>query len=174
MKRTRFAVPPRARWLAPLLGAAMLAATGGSACATELLTFQVEVDTLAAASGCGFPMTRHDRGTLVFVDRFVDGDLVLENAIFTHWTITFTNLDNGKSIDVRRAYLEQYVLLDDGAFRTMSAGMVSSLKVPGQGLVATNVGLIQVVFDSSEVPLSILVAGPHDGRINAYVCPGLA
>jgi hypothetical protein len=164
----------RAKWLASLLGAAMLATAAGAVNADEVLTFQEDVDTLAPVAGCPFPMTRRDRGTLVFVDRFVDGELVQENAAFTNWTITFTNTTNGRSVDVKRAYLEQFVLRDDGGFRTMSAGMVSALVLPATGLTAVNVGVILVAFDAAENPTSILVGGPHDGRINAFVCPAIA
>jgi hypothetical protein len=141
---------------------------------TDLLTFREPVDTVTEATGCPFAMTRRDRGTLVFTDRFVDGELVLENAVFTSWTITFTNTTNGRSIDVKRAYLEQFVLQEGGAFRTMSAGMIAGLVLPGVGVAAVNVGVILVTFDAGGNPTSVLVAGPHDGRINSFVCPAIA
>jgi hypothetical protein len=137
--------------------------------------FRVPVDQIQTLSVCGFPVLRHDEGTLIFQDSFDEnGNVLWENAIFSNWRITFTNPANNKSIASIRAYDERFVLNQDGSFRTISAGLVAQLVIPGQGLVAANVGVITAVFDSSGNLVSVLVAGEHDGAIAQFVCPYLA
>jgi hypothetical protein len=137
--------------------------------------YRVPVDQTQTLSVCGFPILRHDEGTLIFQDSFdSDGSVLWENAIFSNWRITFTNPANGKSLTSVRAYNERYVLYDDGSFQAMSAGLVAELVIPGQGLVAVNVGVITTTFDAAGSLTSILIAGEHDGGIARYVCPYLA
>ena len=137
--------------------------------------YRVPVDQTQNLFVCGFPILRHDQGTLIFQDSFDENDnVVWENAIFSNWRITFTNPANGKSLTSVRAYNERYVLYDDGSFQAMSAGLVAELIIPGQGLVAANVGVITATFDASGELVSILIAGQHDGGIAAFVCPYLA
>ena len=154
---------------------ALTPATTGFAAANSVLHFGVDVDQTQTLGVCGFSIVRQDVGTLQFVDRFdAAGNLALENAISTNWRITFTNPTNGKSVTSVRAYNEQFVQYDDGSFKAASAGLVAHLVVPGQGLVASNVGNISVIFDASGQPVSVLVAGEHDGAIAQFVCPYLA
>jgi len=136
--------------------------------------FRVPVDQTQTLSVCGFPILRHDEGTLIFQDSFdANGNVLWENAIFSNWRITFTNPANNKSLASVRAYNERFVLYDDGSFKVMSAGLVAQLVVPGQGQVAANVGVITTVFDVSGNLVSILIAGEHDGAITQFVCPYL-
>jgi len=154
---------------------ALVPAGSGFAASGSTLHFSVDVSQTQTVGVCGFPITREDEGTLQFVDRFDDaGNLVMENAIFTNWRITFTNPANGKSVSSTRAYNERFVQYDDGSFKTASAGLVAQLVVPGEGLVAANVGNIAVVFAPSGQPISVVVAGEHDGPIAKFVCPYLA
>jgi hypothetical protein len=157
--------------------AAVLAWTPASTgfAAGSAFHFSVDVDQTQTLGLCGFSIRREDVGTLQFVDRFdADGNLILENAIFTNWRITFTNPANGKSVTSIRAYNEQFVQYDDGSFKAVSAGLVAQLVVPGEGQVVSNVGIISVLFDSSAEPVSVLVAGEHDGPIAQFVCSYLA
>lgn len=145
------------------------------AATSTVIEFRVPVDQTQTLYTCGFPILRHDQGTLIFQDSFdSDGNLMWENAIFSNWRITFTNPANGKSISSVRAYNERFVQYDDGSFKAMSAGIVAELIVPGQGLIAANVGVITVTFDASGQPASIVIGGVHDGAIAQYVCPFLA
>lgn len=144
----------------------------GSAFAPE--QFRVPVDQVQTLSLCQFPVLRHDQGTLIFQDSFdQNGNVLWENAIFSNWRITFTNPANNKSVTSIRAYNERFVLNDNGSFRTMSAGLVAQLIVPGQGIVAGNAGVITAFFDVSGDLVSVLVAGNHDGAIGQFVCPYL-
>ena len=137
--------------------------------------FRVPIDQTQTLFVCGFPIVRHDEGTLIFQDEFDEnGNVLWENAIFSNWRITFTNPANNKSLTTIRAYNERYVLYEDGSFTAMSAGLVAQLIVPGEGQVAANVGVIYAVFDVSGNLISILVAGEHDGSIARFVCPYLA
>jgi len=150
-------------------------ASTGFAAAGTAFHFSVDVNQTQTLGLCGFPIVREDVGTLQFVDRFEgDGNLVLENAIFTNWRITFTNPANGRSVTSVRAYNEQFVQYDDGSYKAVSAGLVAQLVVPGEGQVVSNVGIISVVFDASGQPVSVLVAGEHDGPIAQFVCSYLA
>jgi hypothetical protein len=90
-----------------------------------------------------------------------------------HFTITFTNPETGKSITSTRGYVEQFVQYKDGSYRTMSAGLVVKLVMPGVGLVAANVGTVRVHFDASGEPIpdSTLLAGIHDGPHRAVRVP---
>jgi hypothetical protein len=150
-------------------------ATTGFAASGSSLHSSLNVDETQTIGVCGFPIVRHDVGTLQFADRFdASGELISENAIFTNWSITFTNPANGKSVTSVRAYNERFVQYDDGSFKAVSAGLVAHLVIPGEGQVAAQVGIISVVFDASGEPVSILVAGEHDGRIAQFACPHLA
>ena len=153
----------------------VIAARTAFAAPDSTLHFSVDVSQTQTLGICGFPITREDEGTLQFVDRFdAASNLVMENAILTNWRITFTNPANGKSVLSTRAYNERFVQYGDGSFRTASAGLVANLVVPGEGQVAANVGNIAVVFDASGQPISVLVAGQHDGPIAQFVCGYLA
>jgi hypothetical protein len=133
--------------------------------------YRVPVDQVQTLYVCGFPIIRHDEGTLIFQDAFDENGTVLwENAIFSNWRITFTNPANGKSLTSIRAYNERYVLYEDGSFQAMSAGLVAELVIPGEGVIAANVGVITATFDSSGEVVSILSAGQHDGAIARFVC----
>lgn len=137
--------------------------------------FRAPVDQTQTLYVCGFPILRHDQGTLILQDSFdANGNVLWENAIFSDWRITFTNPANNKSLTSIRAYNERFVLSEDGSFRTMSAGLVAQVIVPGQGLIAANVGVITVTFDASGQPTSIVVGGEHDGPIAQFICPYLA
>jgi hypothetical protein len=163
--------------LASLLASliALMPSMSGPATAAPPEHFKVDVDQTRTLSNCGFPILRHDVGTLIFQDSFdSNGNLVWENAIFSNWRITFTNPANGRSVTSRRAYNERFVQYDDGSFKAMSAGLVAHLVIPGEGQVAANVGVISVSFDASEQPISILIAGEHDGPVQQFVCPYLA
>jgi hypothetical protein len=136
--------------------------------------FRVPVSQTQTLAVCGFPILRHDEGTLIFQDSFDEnGNVLWENAIFSNWRITFSNPANNKSVTSIRAYNERFVLFDDGSFKTMSAGLIAQLIVPGQGQIAANVGVISAVFDPLGNPVSILVSGEHDGAIAQFVCPYL-
>ena len=142
--------------------------------ASSLLQFRVPVDQTRTLLTCGFPIVRHDVGTLIFQDSFDDnGNLIWENAIFTNWNITFTNPANGKTVSSVRAYNERFVQYEDGSFKAMSAGLIAQLVIPEQGRVAANVGVISVIFDASGQPTSIVIGGEHDGPIAQFVCPYL-
>jgi hypothetical protein len=155
-----------------VLLASLSSSTAAGAASPE--PFKVEVNQTQTLSVCGFPVIRHDEGTLIFQDAFdSNGNLLWENAIFSNWRITFTNPANGKSVSSVRAYNERFVQYEDGSFKAMSAGMVADLVIPGEGLVAANVGLISVIFNASGEPGSVLIAGEHDGQIARYVCPFL-
>ncbi len=167
----------RKLFVAFLITLSLVITTVGSALAAALAPeqFRVPVDQIQTLSVCGFPVLRHDEGTLIFQDSFDEnGNVLWENAIFSNWRITFINPANNKSVASIRAYDERFVSYEDGSFRTMSAGLVAQLVVPGQGLVAANVGVIKVVFDSSGNLVSVLIAGEHDGAIAQFVCPYLA
>jgi hypothetical protein len=165
-----------------LLFASMLAlliafapATSSLAAASPPEHFRVDVDQTQVLSTCGYPIVRHDVGTLIFQDAFdSNGNIVWENAIFSNWHITFTNLANSKSITSVRAYNERFVQYEDGSFKAMSAGLVAHLVIPGEGDVAANVGVISVIFDASGQPVSIVIGGEHDGPVAQVVCPYLA
>jgi hypothetical protein len=137
--------------------------------------FRFDVNQTQTLDLCGFPIVRQDVGTLIIQDHYdSNGALVFENVIFSNWRITFTNPANGKSVSSVRAYNERFVQYDDGSYKAVSAGLVAHLVIPGQGVVASNVGIISVRFDASDKPISILVAGEHDGPITQFVCPYLA
>jgi hypothetical protein len=137
--------------------------------------FKIDVDQSLTLSNCGFPIVRHDIGTLIFQDSFdCNGNLVWENAIFSNWSITFTNPANGRSVSSVRAYNERFVQYDDGSFKAMSAGLIAQLVIPGQGQVAANVGVFSMIFDASGQPISIVIGGEHDGPIMQFVCPYLS
>jgi hypothetical protein len=166
----------RKLWFASLLTVILVVATFAPVLADSSISqFRVPVDQTQTLSVCGFPILRHNEGTLIFQDSFDEnGNVLWENAIFSNWRITFTNPANNKSLTSVRAYNERFVLYDDGSFKAMSAGLVAQLVLPGQGQIAANVGVISAVFDSSGNLVSISVAGEHDGAIAQLVCPYLA
>ena len=138
------------------------------------LQFSIGINQTQTLGICGFPIVRQDVGTLRIQDYFDrDGNFFLEHAIFSDWRIIFSNPANGKSVTSVRAYNEQFVQYDDGSYKAVSAGLVAQLVIPGQGVVAANVGNISVIFDVADEPISILVAGEHDGPIAQFVCPYL-
>lgn len=126
---------------------------------------------------CGFPIVRHDLGTLAYSFRMdTSGKLVFEAVTLTNWLISFTNPANGKMVTAHRAYTERFTYFDDGKLLAATAGLVANFIVPGEGVVAGNVGALRIWFDAEGNPLfdEFVVAGIHDGPIAAYVCPYLA
>lgn len=164
------------RLLAVSLAALLTLVQGGtpSGLAASPEQFTIDVDQTQTLGVCGFPIIRHDVGTLRIQDYYdSNGDFTFENAIFSNWRITLTNPANGKSVTSVRAYNERFVQYDDGSFKAVSAGLVAHLVIEGQGSVVANVGIISVMFDASEQPIAALVAGEHDGPIAQFVCPYL-
>src|SRR5262245_33129606 len=161
------------RFLAITLAALLYSMPAGASIATATSpdVFRFDVNQTQTLNVCGFPIVRQDVGTLhVLVQYDTNGNFVFQNVIFSNWRITFSNPDNGKSVSSVRAYNERFVQYDDGSYKVVSAGLVAHLVIPGQGVVAANVGNISVRFDASDQPVSILVAGEHDGQIAQFVC----
>src|SRR5258706_605742 len=83
-------------------------------------------------------------------------------------TLTFTNLDNNKSVSTPSVNMAEQYANPDGTGTATLRGLLDHIIIPGQGLVAADTGRIDTVytFDNSDNIIGAqtsFVAGQSDG-----------
>lgn len=131
------------------------------------------IDSTATFYDCGFPVVQHLEGTARVIVRFDRSGEPTVATVFDSTTITLTNPLNQKMVSSKRAFFDRQEYDRDGSITYVTAGLVSHLILPGEGLVAANFGYTRFTLDADGNLLDVLVAGEHDGRLRTLVCPYL-
>ncbi len=128
---------------------------------------------------CDFPVLLHSTGTGIF-HVFFDGAGNFDHVIITgaNVKLTFTNLDNGKSIWTPSVNMVEEYNNPDGTGVQTLRGLLDHIVIPGQGLVTADVGRIDTLytFDNSGNIIgaqTIFSAGREDNQFVPAVCTAL-
>jgi len=138
--------------------------------------FTVEVDESFSFDDCGFTIEGRTTGFVkvhVFFDKAGNSVGVINNFALK---VTYTNPETGETLTTPVVGPDIITFQDDGSETVASIGIIARIVVPGEGLVAAQIGKIVFFFTDpeDEEPDVIFVAGPHDGNILAALCEALA
>jgi hypothetical protein len=127
-----------------VLGCAAVLVTGGAPAASAAATHEriPYEQTFLVTGTCVFTVEEHFTGTIV-VNSTPQGEV----QAFPRFTVTFTNLDTGASIGSPLPAVVRIVSNGDGTATVYVTGLQGHLAVPGEGLVAFDVGRIVFVVD---------------------------
>jgi len=140
---------------------------------------RIEVDEInLGAIDCGsYELDEHLTGHIILRDFFTDGEFVMSvnNFALKH---TISNPTTGESLTTPDVGADHLTVAEDGSAIVAVIGIVSRVVVPGEGIVAGEVGKVTLLFtDPADTePDVVSVAGIHDGfdAIDAAFCAALA
>jgi hypothetical protein len=133
------------------------------------------VDETVTIACDGFTLERHVTGTVRH--RLVDDSA--GNPVREIHTISLrhrvTNLATGESVSTRDVGVDRVAINPDGSATVAVIGLVGRVVMPGQGLLAADLGRLVLLFESPEDqdPDVLFEAGRHDD-IDAAFCAALA
>lgn len=161
------------------LGATVIAlAFAATASAESPTTVRIEVDdTLPGDLDCGtFAADHHVFGHVILRQFFRGGELVMElnNFALKH---TVTNPATGESLTYPDVGADHFVVKPDGSGILAIIGIVARVVVPGQGMVAGEIGRVELFFtDPADTEPDVSLAGIHSGdeAIGEALCDALA
>ena len=120
---------------------------------------------------CSFPVLVHTTGNAIF-HVFFDSAGNFSHVIITapQTTLTFTNTINGKSVWTPSVNMVEEYGNPDGTGTQTLRGLLDHIIVPGQGLIAADVGRVDIVytFDNSGNIIgaqTVFSSGQQDGII---------
>jgi hypothetical protein len=127
---------------------------------------------------CGFPLEIIAEGIAV-VHLYLDEAGAFERAIITapQTRLTFTNLWNGKSVWTPSVNTVTAVEIDADSGTSSLRGLFWHLILPGEGLIAADVGRLDLLFtrhaDGSVTEEVIFSAGQQEGTFMPLLCDTL-
>ena len=164
-------------FVAALSAAVCLLGLGGTASAAAPESVRIEVDEFIPGNlNCGsYSLDEHVFGHIIFRN-FVRNDevvMTLDNFALKH---TWTNPDTGESLTFPDVGVDQSIRRDGSAiFATV--GIVALVRVPGEGIVAGEIGRVELFFtDPDDQDPDVTLSGIHDGfgRVEQAICEALA
>jgi hypothetical protein len=122
------------------------------------------VEPVNPAACPGLTLTSTVNGTIRTKLFFDKDDEFVRDLISAHIHGSFTNVANGKSVDFVVAENSSFKVYPDGSATLVFNGLTGRATVPGEGLVAADVGRLILFFeDENDVdPDVIFEAGRHD------------
>jgi len=122
----------------------------------------------AASAACGFPIEISTAGTLKISRHVLQNGTFLEIDRDSHVTITFTKLATGKAYTSLSAAPYITRIEADGTVTEAWVGVISKVTLPGEGMLAMEIG--RIVFDA-DGPYGGIVfeAGGHEGFLGGDV-----
>ncbi len=150
-------------------------AAASPAGAEGLDNFTFPVDELFSLDCGSFTIEGHVEG-FIRVHRFFDkeGNFVRRISNFA-LKVTYTNPETGETLTTPSVGPDIFTLHEDGSRTIASIGIIERVVVPGEGLVAAQIGKIVFFFTGSGdlEPEVIFEAGQHEGDILAALCEAL-
>lgn len=139
---------------------------------------RIEVDdTVPGSIDCGsYHLDEHVFGHVILRTFFKNGELVMElnNFALKH---TISNPTTGEALTTPDVGADHFKIARDGSATMAVIGIVARVVVPGQGIVAGEVGKVTFFFtDPADTEPDVSFAGIHDGfdAIDAALCAALA
>jgi hypothetical protein len=139
---------------------------------------RIEIDEIIpGAIDCGsYELDEHVFGHIIRRAFFRNGEFVMSlNTIALKHTIS--NPTTGESLTTPDAGADHFTIAKDGSATLAIIGIVARVVVPGQGLVAGEVGKVTLFFtDPADTEPDVSFAGIHDGfdALDAAFCAALA
>jgi hypothetical protein len=167
------------RFFVAALSAAVCAlGLGGTASAAAPESVRIEVDEFIPGSlNCGsYSLDEHDFGHIIFRNFVRDDKVVmsLDNFAIKH---TWTNPDTGESLTFPDVGVDHFTIRRDGSAISATIGIVARVVVPGEGIVAGEIGRVELFFtDPNDQDPDVTLSGIHDGfgRVEQAICEALA
>jgi hypothetical protein len=161
-----------------LVAGALALALVSAAWAAKPDAFRIDIDeTIPGFIDCGsYQLDDHVVGHITFREFFQDGELVmgLNNFALKH---TISNPTTGESLMTPEVGPDHLKISTDGSSTLAIVGIVARAVVPGEGIVAGEVGKLTAFFtDPADTEPDVSFAGIHDGfdAIDAAFCAALA
>ena len=165
------------RYVVSVIVAATLAFTSVAWAATPDAV-RIEVDEIIpGAIDCGsYQLDEHLFGHIILREFFRNGELVMElNTVALKHTVY--NPTTGESLTTPDVGADHFTIAKDGSATLAIIGIVARVVVPGQGLVAGEVGKVTLFFtDPADSEPDVSFAGIHDGldAVHTAFCAALA
>jgi hypothetical protein len=156
-----------------------LALAGVASGGKPTITTEVVDETEIGVIDCGsVALDEHVIGVVKVRSTFdANGELTRSLSTF-RLKHTFTNPLTGASLRTPDVGIDKLTVHEDGGATLMIIGIVGRVVVPGQGLVAGQIGQLRLFFDSPEDmdPDVLLEAGHQDSdeELDAALCAALA
>ena len=151
---------------------AALGLAGASVSADPPVNLTVPVDTSFSFDDCGFTVEAHVGGHVrlhLFPDEV--GRVEMDNYNFH---ITYTNPATGETLQSLSVGPDIFFVDTEDSVTRASMGIIERIVVPGEGLVAAQVGRLVILFAPGLPPEVLFEAGQHDGDILGAICAALA
>ena len=167
------------RMLILAAAAALALASVASAQGKPVITTEVVDETEIGLIDCGtVALDHHVAGAIKIRSTFDEnGELTRELSTF-RLNHTFTNPLTGASLTSPDVGTDRLIVHEDGGATLMIIGLVFRVVVPGQGLVAGQIGQVRLFFESPEdmEPDVLLETGHQDSdeALDAALCAALA
>ena len=165
-------------FLAALSAAVCVLGLGGTASAAKPESARIEVDNFIPGNlDCGsYSLDEHVFGHVI-LRNFVRNDEVvmsLDNFALKH---TWTNPGTGESLTFPDAGVDHFTIRRDGSAIIATIGIVARVVVPGEGIVAGEIGRVEFFFtDPGDLIPDVTMSGIHDGfgAVEQAICEALA
>ena len=165
-------------FVAALSAAVCVLGLGGTASAAKPESVRIEVDEFIPGNlNCGsYSLDEHVFGHIIFRNFVRDDEVVmtLNNFALKH---TWTNPDTGESLTFPDVGADHFTISRDGSAILAIVGIVARVVVPGEGIVAGEIGRVEFFFtDPNDQDPDVTLSGIHDGfgAIEQAICEALA
>jgi len=169
------------RHLAVSVVLAGVLAFASAASAGKPLATRVEVDDfIPGAVNCGtYSLDVHVVGRIIFRSFFDKNDTLHMTLNNFALKVTYSNPTTGESLTSPNVGPDHLTIEKDGSATLAVVGLVAHVIVPGQGLVAGEIGRVSLFFtDPADTEPDVSLAGIHDGgveeEVDALFCSPLA
>ena len=165
----------RRRLIAAAMGMAAPFAVTSAVLAAKPVIITEPIDETSTIACDGFTLERRVTGTVkhrLFNDSAGNTVRELHTISLRH---RITNLATGESLSTRDVGVDRVAINPDGSATVVVIGLVGRVVVPGQGLLAADVGRVVLFFEGpADVEPDVLFeAGMHED-IEAAFCAALA
>ena len=153
--------------------AALALALAGAAVAAKPVIATIPIDETNVIRCQGFQLEESVQGSIKVRSFFQNGQIVREvQSISLMHTVTN---EEGESVSTPDVGVDFVRINSDGSATVAVIGLVSRLTVPGEGLIAADVGRSVLFFESptDQEPDVLFQAGKHDD-LTAALCEALA
>ena len=165
-------------FVAALSAAVCVLGLGGTASAAAPESVRIEVDEFIPGNlNCGsYSLDEHVFGHVIFRNFVRDDEVVMtsDNFALKH---TWTNPDTGESLTFPDVGVDHFTISRDGSAIFATVGIVARVVVPGEGIVAGEIGRVELFFtDPNDQDPDVTLSGIHDGfgAVEQAICEALA